>query len=121
MNLNEITAKVKELSSKSSGKIESKIKFVFNDGCIFIDDTVNPTIINNENQEADCTITISNDDFGKILNKEMDSMGAFMSVGSQVFRLHRSQADQCPLKRQPYRHYLRLQSLRHPRRSYRHR
>ena len=48
MNLNEITAKVKELSSKSSGKIESKIKFVFNDGCIFIDDTVNPTIINNE-------------------------------------------------------------------------
>ncbi|GIS31342.1 MAG: hypothetical protein Ct9H90mP3_1380 [Flammeovirgaceae bacterium] len=29
MNLNEITAKVKELSSKSSGKIESKIKFVF--------------------------------------------------------------------------------------------
>ena len=79
MNLNEITAKVKELSSKSSGKIESKIKFVFNDGCIFIDDTVNPTIINNENQEADCTITISNDDFGKFLNKEMDSMGAFMS------------------------------------------
>ncbi len=79
MNLNDITAKVKELSSKSSGKIESKIKFVFNDGCIFIDDTVNPTIINDENQEADCTITISNDDFGKILNKEMDSMGAFMS------------------------------------------
>lgn len=79
MNLNEITAKVKELSSKSSGKIESKIKFVFNDGCIFIDDTINPTIINNENQEADCTITISNDDFGKILNKEMDSMEAFMS------------------------------------------
>tara|TARA_Y100000768_G_scaffold385890_1_gene373000 strand:- start:825 stop:1124 length:300 start_codon:yes stop_codon:yes gene_type:complete len=79
MNLNDITAKVKELSSKSSDKIESKIKFIFNDGCIFIDDTVNPTIINNENQEADCTITISNDDFGKILNKEMDSMGAFMS------------------------------------------
>ena len=79
MNLNEITAKVKELSSKNSGKIESKIKFVFNDGCIFIDDTVNPTIINNENKEADCTITISNHDFGKILNKEMDSMEAFMS------------------------------------------
>ena len=79
MNLNEITAKVKELSSKNSGKIESKIKFVFNDGCIFIDDTVNPTIINNENQEADCTITISNDYFVKILNKEMDSMGDFMS------------------------------------------
>tara|TARA_B100002051_G_C16325300_1_gene434200 strand:+ start:263 stop:562 length:300 start_codon:yes stop_codon:yes gene_type:complete len=79
MDLNNITARVKELSSNSSGKIESKIKFVFNDGCIFIDDTVNPTIINNEDHEADCTITIDNDDFEKILNKEMDSMGAFMS------------------------------------------
>tara|TARA_B100000530_G_scaffold149551_1_gene93905 strand:+ start:177 stop:476 length:300 start_codon:yes stop_codon:yes gene_type:complete len=79
MKLNDITSKVKELSEKSSGKIESKIKFVFNDGCIFIDDTVIPTIINNENLEADCTITIENDDFEKILNKEMDSMGAFMS------------------------------------------
>ena len=79
MNLNEITARIKELSSNSSGKIESKIKFVFNDGCIFIDDTVNPTIINNHDEEADCTITIDNEDFEKILNKEMDSMGAFMS------------------------------------------
>tara|TARA_Y100001958_G_scaffold71373_1_gene48145 strand:+ start:68 stop:367 length:300 start_codon:yes stop_codon:yes gene_type:complete len=79
MNLNEITARIKELSSNSSGKIESKIKFVFNDGCIFIDDTVNPTIINNQDEEADCTITIDNEDFEKILNKEMDSMGAFMS------------------------------------------
>ncbi len=79
MDLNNITARVKEISSNSSGKIESKIKFVFNDGCIFIDDTVNPTIINNEDHEADCTITIDNDDFEKILNKEMDSMGAFMS------------------------------------------
>ena len=49
MKLNDITSKVKELSESSSGKIESKIKFVFNDGCIFIDDTVIPTIINNEN------------------------------------------------------------------------
>ena len=79
MNLNEITARIKELSSNSSGKIESKIKFVFNDGCIFIDDTVNPTIINNQDEEADCTISIDNEDFEKILNKEMDSMGAFMS------------------------------------------
>jgi putative sterol carrier protein len=79
MNLNDITNRIKELSSNSSGKIESKIKFIFNDGCIFIDDTVNPIIINNEDKEADCTITIDNDDFEKILKKEMDSMGAFMS------------------------------------------
>ena len=79
MNLTDTTNKIKELSKNSSGQIESKIKFKLNDGCIFIDDTINPTIINNENLEADCTITIENDDFEKILNKEMDSMGAFMS------------------------------------------
>ena len=77
MNLNDITDRIKELSTNSSGKIESKIKFIFNDGCIFIDDTVNPIIINNEDKEADCTITIDNDDFEKILKKEMDSMGGF--------------------------------------------
>ena len=48
MNLTDTTNKIKELSKNSSGQIESKIKFKLNDGCIFIDDTINPTIINNE-------------------------------------------------------------------------
>tara|TARA_B100000287_G_C19973646_1_gene519585 strand:+ start:36 stop:335 length:300 start_codon:yes stop_codon:yes gene_type:complete len=79
MNLNDITNRVKELSKSSSGKIESKIKFKFNDGCIFIDDTINTTIINNEDNEAHCTIIIDNSDFVKLLNKETDSMQLFIS------------------------------------------
>ena len=79
MNLNDITNRVKELSKNSSGKIESKIKFKFSDGCIFIDDTTKPTIINNEDNEAHCTIIINNSDFVKLLNKETDSMQIFMS------------------------------------------
>ncbi len=79
MNINEITNRVKDLSKESSGKIESKIKFKLTDGCIFIDDTVEPTLINNEDSEAHCTIIINNSDFVKLLDKEMDSMQAFMS------------------------------------------
>ena len=79
MNINEITNRVKELSKESSGKIESKIKFKLTDGCIFIDDTVEPTLINNEDSDAHCTIIINNSDFVKLLDKEMDSMQAFMS------------------------------------------
>ena len=79
MNLTDTTNKIKELSKNSSGEIESKIKFKLNDGCIFIDDTINPTIINNEDIEAHCTILIDNSDFEKLLNKETDSMQMFMS------------------------------------------
>ncbi len=78
MKLNEITKRIIELSQKGSGKIESKIKFIFNDGCVFIDDTVTPTIINNDNNEAHCSIIIDNKEFEKILNKETDSMQAFI-------------------------------------------
>ena len=49
-------------------EIESLIKEAMPDANIEIQD-LGRTIINNENQEADCTITISNDDFGKILNQ----------------------------------------------------
>ena len=79
MNLTDTTNKIKELSKNSSGQIESKIKFKLNDGCIFIDDTIKPTIINNEDKEAHCTILIDNSDFEKLLNKETDSMQMFMS------------------------------------------
>ena len=67
------------MSEKNSGKIESKFKFVLDDGCIFIDDTVSPPNISNDNIEADCTITINNENFKKLLDKEIDSMQAFMT------------------------------------------
>ena len=79
MELSEITKKVNELARDTSGEMESKVKFVFQDGCVFIDDTVNPPIVNNEDSDANCTITINNDDFKKLLDKELSSMSAFMS------------------------------------------
>ena len=41
--------------------------------------TLSPPEVSNNNEDADCTITVSNEDFEKILNKEMSSMNAFMS------------------------------------------
>ena len=79
MDLKEITVKIKNMSEKNSGKIESKFKFVLDDGCIYIDDTVSPPNISNDNIEADCTITINNENFKKLLDKEIDSMQAFMT------------------------------------------
>tara|TARA_B100000686_G_C15982199_1_gene567965 strand:- start:78 stop:377 length:300 start_codon:yes stop_codon:yes gene_type:complete len=79
MNLNDITKRINELSKSTSGEMESKVKFIFEDGCVFIDDTVNPPIINNDDSDAHCTITINNSDFEKLLNKELSSMNAFMS------------------------------------------
>ena len=79
MNLNDITEKIRKLSNENSGSIESKIKFDFGDGCVLINDTVSPPEVSNNNEDADCTITVSNEDFEKILNKEMSSMNAFMS------------------------------------------
>ena len=46
MELSEITKKVSELARDTSGEMGSKVKFVFQDGCVFIDDTVNPPIVN---------------------------------------------------------------------------
>ena len=45
MDLKEITEKIKNMSEKNSGKIESKFKFVLDDGCIYIDDTVNVCLL----------------------------------------------------------------------------
>ena len=79
MNLNEITKKVDELAQKSPGDMESIVKFVFDDGCVRVDDTINPPEVSNKNEDAHCTITLSNETFTKLLNKETSSMNAFMS------------------------------------------
>ena len=80
MNLNEITKKVDELAQKSPGDMESIVKFVFDDGCVRVDDTVNPPEVNNKNEDAHCTITLSNETFTKLLNKS--SRLEFLSIQS---------------------------------------
>mgnify|MGYP003302003303 CR=1 FL=1 len=57
--------------------LPGSIKWVVDSQVVFMNPETGE--VTEDDVEADCTITISNDDFEKILNKEMDSMGAFMS------------------------------------------
>ncbi|MFY0651096.1 MAG: SCP2 sterol-binding domain-containing protein [Cyclobacteriaceae bacterium] len=78
MILEDTTNKVKELAAKKGGAIGSKIKFQFDEGVISLDDTVSPTVVSNEDSPSDCTVKVSLSNFEKLMNGEMNAMGAFM-------------------------------------------
>lgn len=78
MSLDNMTNKVKTLASTKGGSIKSKIKFQFNEGFIYLDDTVSPTVVTNEDNAADCTVKVSLSNFEKLINGDMNAMGAFM-------------------------------------------
>ncbi|MBU2913856.1 MULTISPECIES: SCP2 sterol-binding domain-containing protein [Reichenbachiella] len=78
MNLEETTQKVASLADKKSGSIGKKIKFRFDEGVIFLDDSSNPTQVTNNDDYADCTVKLTLENFNKLMNGEMNAMGAFM-------------------------------------------
>lgn len=78
MNLEETTQKVASLADKKSGNIGKKIKFRFDEGVIFLDDSSNPTQVTNNDDYADCTVKLTLENFNKLMNGEMNAMGAFM-------------------------------------------
>lgn len=78
MTLEETTEKVKILATKKSGSIGKKIKFIFDEGIIHLDDSTSPTIVSNENIPADCSVKLSINNFNKLMTGEMNAMGAFM-------------------------------------------
>lgn len=78
MNLESITTRVQELAVKKGGSIGSKIKFHFDEGCIYLDDTVSPAVVSNEDEQADCTVKVNLSNFEKLMSGEMNAMGAFM-------------------------------------------
>jgi putative sterol carrier protein len=78
MNLESLTARVQSLAAKKGGAIGSKIKFQFDEGFIYLDDTVSPTHVSNKNEKADCTVKVSLSNFDKLISGEMNAMGAFM-------------------------------------------
>ncbi|MFT7031868.1 MAG: putative sterol carrier protein [Cyclobacteriaceae bacterium] len=78
MNLESITTRVQELAVKKGGSIGSKIKFQFDEGYIYLDDTVSPSVVSNEDEKADCTVKVSLTNFEKLISGDMNPMGAFM-------------------------------------------
>lgn len=78
MTLAETTQKVSALASAKAGAIGAKIKFKFDEGIIFIDDTQSPAIVSNEDGGAECVIRVSLANFNKLMAGEMNAMGAYM-------------------------------------------
>lgn len=78
MSLDDATNMVKQKVGTDSG-LGSSVKFDFGDeGVIHIDATTSPNEVSNDDKDADCTITMSMDDFMKMAGGDLDPTTAFM-------------------------------------------
>ncbi len=79
MSLEEITKAVTERVGTDSG-LGASIKFAFEDeSCVFVDASKVPNEVSNENNDADCTIRISIEDFQTMMAGELDATMAYMT------------------------------------------
>ena len=78
MSLEKITTEFKERVGAHS-PLDKIIKFDFgDDGCVRVDGAVSPTVVDNVDSEADCTIKVTMDDFKAIASGEQNPQMAFM-------------------------------------------
>jgi len=78
MSLESVTEELKKRIG-SGGSFAKSVKFDFgDDGLVRIDDRLSPAVINNEDGPADCTITVSLDDFKDIATGKQNAQMAFM-------------------------------------------
>lgn len=78
MTLEEATAKVKKMAEYNAGKFGDKVNFQFDEGTIHLDDSMSPALIGNEEKEAPCTLKMSLENFGKMMEGDLNPMMAFM-------------------------------------------
>ena len=80
MTLDEITEQLRARVAEK-GAIDGKVvKFDFtDDGAITIDGTKTPAEVNNEDGDADCTVSVEKDTFEAIAAGEENAQMAFMS------------------------------------------
>jgi putative sterol carrier protein len=78
MSLDQLTAQVKEKVGANSG-LDATVRFDFgDDGVIFVDGKSVPNSVSNEAKDAECTIKISMENFGRMVRGELDPTMAFM-------------------------------------------
>lgn len=63
--------------AKNASAIGSTLKFSFGENNIFLDGNGDENIVSMEDKEADCTIKISEENLGKLLNGKLNPMMAF--------------------------------------------
>jgi putative sterol carrier protein len=78
MNLEESTETIRTNMGEDSG-LAATVKFDFgDDGKIFLDGASTPNSVSNDDLEADCTISMTLEDFTSMLSGELDPTTAFM-------------------------------------------
>ena len=76
--LEEITEGMRERIGEDCG-LGATLKFDFgDDGIVFLDADTVPNVVSNEDNEADCTIKISKDNFESLAAGDLDPTTAFM-------------------------------------------
>jgi putative sterol carrier protein len=79
MTLEELTSRVRASVGEESG-LKARVKFNFgSDGFIFIDGVSKPNQVSNEDAESDITITVSMENFRKIIDKQLRPQIALMT------------------------------------------
>lgn len=77
MSIESATTKIKEKVGEDCG-LESSLKFdCGDDGVIFLDATVVPNVVNNDNSDAACTVKVALTDLDAMLSGDLDPMAAF--------------------------------------------
>ena len=78
MSLDALTNRIKEKVGTNSG-LDATVKFdLGGDGIIFVDGKSSPNSVSNEDKDADCTISMSRENFEKLLEGELDPTTAYM-------------------------------------------
>ncbi len=66
-------------SASKAGALGKTLKFDFGGNKIFVDGTGAGNLISTEDKEADCTVSVSEEDMMGLMNGTLNGMTAFMS------------------------------------------
>jgi putative sterol carrier protein len=79
MSLEQLTMGMRERVGEDCG-LGASVKWDFGDGTfLMLDASQVPNVVSNDDNEADCTLKISLDDFVAMTQGELDGTSAFMS------------------------------------------
>jgi putative sterol carrier protein len=78
MSLDALTSQIREKVGTNSG-LDATVKFDLGDeGVIYVDGKSSPNSVSNENKDADCTISMTLENFMKLVEGDLDPTTAYM-------------------------------------------
>ena len=78
MSLDVLTNRIKEKVGTNSG-LDATVKFdLGSDGIIYVDGKSSPNSVSNEDRDADCTISMTLENFMQLIEGDLDPTTAYM-------------------------------------------